>query len=261
MFLKCIKEWDPNIYDMETVLSKATSHLNLIRNSSEMVQALAELRRMNEEYDKALEFYLQLIGQILNDIPEHFEIETILKNNPARKNYTLVAIIQMDKDIQAKKTRNNNDTIGELNDDDDEKKENIAKKKKKTLEELNAIQTRVFNMINEYNLYQNHVQDKILSLIELDCARSVELFTEHRDYIPPSSIVKEIQIKLKDLEIPSRQRSMRNFNDKSARSSRVIGGRTKLHKKTQFVGKYKRYLKIFLVCKHFIIIITIIIIV
>jgi len=101
-------------------------------------------------------------------------------------------------------------------------------------------------MINEHELYKNHVQDKILSLIELDCARSVELFTEHRDYIPPSSIVKEIQIKLKDLEIPSRQRSMRNFNDKSARSSRVIGGRTKLHKKTQFVGKYKRYLKIFL---------------
>jgi len=134
MFLKCIKEWDPNIYDMETVLSKATSHLNLIRNSSEMVQALAELRRMNEEYHKALEFYLQLIGQILNEIPEHFEIETMLKNNPAWKNYTLVAIIQMDKDIEAKKTKNNNDQNGEVNDDDDddEKKENIAKKKKKT---------------------------------------------------------------------------------------------------------------------------------
>ena len=67
---------------MQTILNTAKNHLNEIRQSDFLVQALAELHN----FDKALEYYLQLTGQLLVYIPEHFDIVEKYKDDWKKSN-------------------------------------------------------------------------------------------------------------------------------------------------------------------------------
>ena len=251
---------------MKTILRDATNRLNEVRRSDPLIQALAELFRMDEEFDKALEYYLQLKSQLLLHLPQRYDIVYLMKDNieyKYLKNETIDAMIKQDEEmkiaeklakIKQRKEQQSKPKINfllqenqHLNNDleelDTEQEAQLEMQRKLHNEELNRISDGVFTMIIKHKLWE-YIQDKIISLIELDIFRSSKLFLDHREDIHPKGanfVIEQVTLRISevDQEKENRNRSHRGGHSNQANIRNSVPKNVK-------PLIYKKYLKFFM---------------
>ncbi len=73
-FLRIVKQWPPDLYDVKTVIEKVASRLKTDRGNVALMDALAVLYTYNKEYAKTLEIYLQLKRDSVFDLLEEYSL-------------------------------------------------------------------------------------------------------------------------------------------------------------------------------------------